>query len=76
MLQSNFSALIDDRPEENLFRIHRRIYTDQDVFDAEMERIFEQSWTYVCHESQIPNPGSPLISAALLPTSRSRSVIH
>ena len=57
MLQSNFSALIDDRPEENLFRIHRRIYTDQDVFDAEMERIFEQSWTYVCHESQIPKPG-------------------
>ena len=57
MLQSNFSALIDDRPEENLFRVHRRIYTDQDVFDAEMERIFEQSWTYVCHESQIPKPG-------------------
>ena len=29
----------------------------EDVFAAEQERIFEQSWTYVCHESQIPNPG-------------------
>ena len=57
MLQSNFSALIDDRPEDNHFRVHRRIYTDEDVFAAEQERIFEQSWTYVCHESQIPKPG-------------------
>ncbi len=57
MLQSNFSALIDDRPEDNHFRVHRSIYTDEDVFAAEQERIFEQSWTYVCHESQIPNPG-------------------
>ncbi len=57
MLQSNFAGLIDDRPEDSVFRVHRRIYTDQDVFDAEMERIFEQSWTYVCHESQIPKPG-------------------
>jgi benzoate/toluate 1,2-dioxygenase subunit alpha len=57
MLQSNFAGLIDDRPDDNVFRVHRRIYTDQDVFAAEMERIFEQSWTYVCHESQIAKPG-------------------
>jgi len=57
MLQSNFAGLIDDRPEDDVFRVHRRIYTDDDVFAAEMERIFEQSWTYVCHESQIAKPG-------------------
>ena len=57
MLQSNFAGLIDDRPEDNVFRVHRRIYTDDDVFAAEMERIFEQSWTYVCHESQIAKAG-------------------
>ena len=57
MLQSNFAGLIDDRPDDNVFRVRRRIYTDQDVFAAEMERIFEQSWTYVCHESQIAKPG-------------------
>ena len=57
MLQSNFAGLIDDRPDDNVFRVRRRIYTDQDVFAAEMERIFEQSLTYVCHESQIAKPG-------------------
>lgn len=39
MPQSNFAALIDDRPEENLFRVHRRIYRDDGAFTAEMERI-------------------------------------
>jgi phenylpropionate dioxygenase-like ring-hydroxylating dioxygenase large terminal subunit len=38
-------------------RVHKRVYTDQQIFDREMERIFERVWVYCGHESQIPNAG-------------------
>lgn len=38
-------------------RTHVSLYTDQEVFDDEMERIFYRSWVYVAHDSEIPNPG-------------------
>ena len=38
-------------------RVHRSVYLDQEIFELEMSTLFEQSWLYVGHESQIPNPG-------------------
>ena len=38
-------------------RAHRKAYVDPDLFDLEMERIFESAWVYVGHESQVKNPG-------------------
>ena len=38
-------------------RVHRRVYTDPDIFALEMARIFERCWIYVGHESQIARPG-------------------
>jgi phenylpropionate dioxygenase-like ring-hydroxylating dioxygenase large terminal subunit len=40
------------RPE----RVHRSLYTDRDVFAQEMERVFGGTWTYLAHESEIPQP--------------------
>lgn len=38
-------------------RVHRTIYTDLAIFEAEMTRIFERTWIYIGHESQIPAAG-------------------
>ncbi|MSQ69899.1 MAG: hypothetical protein EXR27_01240 [Betaproteobacteria bacterium] len=38
-------------------RVHRRVYTDPVIFEAEMQRVFARAWIYVAHESQIPRAG-------------------
>ena len=38
-------------------RVHRSLYTDPEIFELEMARIFGRAWIYVGHDSQIPRPG-------------------
>jgi phenylpropionate dioxygenase-like ring-hydroxylating dioxygenase large terminal subunit len=38
-------------------RVHSRIYTDQKIFDLEMERIFHRTWLFVGHESEVKKRG-------------------
>ena len=33
------------------------MYTDPQIFAAEMANIFEKTWVYVAHESELPQPG-------------------
>lgn len=37
--------------------IDRRVFSDEDVYQEELHRIFARSWNFVAHESQLPNPG-------------------
>ena len=54
----DLAGRVDDRLEaDREFRVHRSIYEDADIFDAEMEFVFQRQWNFLCHESQIPNPG-------------------
>jgi phenylpropionate dioxygenase-like ring-hydroxylating dioxygenase large terminal subunit len=39
------------------FRVHSDAYRSAEIFELEMRRIFEQSWVYVAHESQVPDAG-------------------
>ena len=36
-------------------RVHRLIYTDQAIFEAELTNIWGAVWVYLGHDSQIPN---------------------
>ena len=37
--------------------IDRRIFSDEDIFEQELELIFGRAWQFLCHESQIPKTG-------------------
>lgn len=56
-----------DLPEDCL--VDNRIYTDRATFDAERERIFNRVWNFVCHESEVPNPGD-YVTVTVSPASR------
>jgi len=50
------AALVDDRPQEGVFRVSRAAVREQAVFDLEMQRIYEGSWVFLGLACQIPNP--------------------
>lgn len=47
---------VDDRTDEGVFRVHKDVFCDPQVFEMEMKHIFERTWNFVCLESQIPKP--------------------
>ena len=51
--ESEIAALVEPT------RVHRNVYTDPEIFDLEMERIWAKSWIYIGHESQVPEPTRP-----------------
>ncbi len=65
MVRDNgFACAADMVDDSGVFRVARTVYTDPAVFTAEMTAIFEGSWIYVCHESQIPDHGDYYASQA------------
>ena len=37
--------------------IHRDVFANAEIYEAEKERVFARTWLFVGHESQIPAPG-------------------
>ncbi len=51
--RENYFDLVDK--ERGL--IDRRLFSDDAIYQAELEQIFARCWNFVAHASQIPNPG-------------------
>lgn len=39
-------------------RVHTSLYTDEKIFEEELDKIFYNTWVWVAHESEIPEGGS------------------
>ena len=52
----NLAGYLDDRVDAGVVRVDRSVFTDPEIFELEMERIWEGNWIYLAHESQIPKP--------------------
>jgi benzoate/toluate 1,2-dioxygenase alpha subunit len=50
------ASYLHDDPAQP-FAVDRRIFTDPALFQRELEHIFEGSWLYLAHDSQLPRPG-------------------
>ena len=49
----DIAQIVDDDPDSARFAVHRSAFTSPEVLDRERELIFEASWLYVGHESEI-----------------------
>ena len=53
--QDSYADMVDQTATD--FRVRTRIYTDPAVFQDEMRFIYEKTWVYVAHESEVANHG-------------------
>ncbi len=57
------SQIADGAPDYRRFlhssegTIDRRIFSDEQIYQKELEQIFARAWNFMCHESQIPKAG-------------------
>jgi benzoate/toluate 1,2-dioxygenase alpha subunit len=47
---------IVDNPQEGMFTVDRALFSDPELFELEMKYIFEGTWVYLAHESQVSRP--------------------
>ncbi|WP_166363517.1 anthranilate 1,2-dioxygenase large subunit [Pseudomonas akapageensis] len=52
--QDYIRGCLDFQPQAGIYRVARDMFTEPQLFDLEMELIFEKVWVYACHESEIP----------------------
>ncbi len=56
MAPRDMSELVDDRPDEGVFRVHRDVFASADLYELERAFIFERTWNFLTAESQVAKP--------------------
>jgi benzoate/toluate 1,2-dioxygenase subunit alpha len=56
MAPRDMHDLVDDRPEEGVFRVHRDVFSDPQLHELEHKFIFERTWNFLTIESQLAKP--------------------
>lgn len=51
------TARLDEFVSLDRGEVDRRIFSDEDIFEQELELIFGRAWQFLCHETQIPKAG-------------------
>tara|TARA_B100000686_G_C16777962_1_gene969831 strand:- start:813 stop:2111 length:1299 start_codon:yes stop_codon:yes gene_type:complete len=51
------ASYIVDRRDRNDFRLNRKTLIDPEILNIERERVFDKSWIYAGHESEVIKPG-------------------
>jgi nitrite reductase/ring-hydroxylating ferredoxin subunit len=52
---ANWASLVQENASD--FKVATHAYSDPEVFRSELQRIFESTWIYLCHESELPSAG-------------------
>ena len=55
---SNTAGLIIDDREDGIFRVHRSVFVDREIFELERTRIFDHCWLFAGHVSEFPGPAT------------------
>ncbi|MSQ72470.1 MAG: hypothetical protein EXR27_14440 [Betaproteobacteria bacterium] len=56
MDMKDIKLYVDDRPDDGVFRLHRDIFADPELFELEQKYIFERTWVFLGLDSQLPEP--------------------
>src|SRR5690349_8099164 len=57
-LERELDGLLVDNSAEGIFQLHARAFTDERFFELEKSRIFDRSWLYAAHESELVGAGA------------------
>ena len=53
---SELRHCVDDRPAQGVFRVHRKVFSDPELFELEQRYIFERTWQFLALESEVARP--------------------
>lgn len=57
MMDPAIDTWVDDSAEDGLFRVSTEVFRDAEIFALERQLIFDRSWLYVGHESEVERQG-------------------
>ncbi len=52
-METSVSSIVD----ADKGQVHRSIFIDPHIYEEESKKVFARCWLYLCHDSQVPNPG-------------------